>query len=96
MLQMLKSNNEPEFKDSVIRLYLEERSITQYYPLGKGTLRYWLGQRCEECPINPVIKDKNRTYEEINHLCEESSEIKKENKFLKKCYTLFDNLRFKL
>ena len=37
---------EPELKQEIIRLYLEEgqtmKSLTEGYNLGKGILRYWL------------------------------------------------------
>jgi transposase len=93
MLQMFKSTYEPEFKEMVIRLHLEEGrtigSITKEYHLGKGTLRYWLRQRRKECQLNPVIKEENKTYEEMNRLHKELTEVRKENEFLKKAAAFF-------
>ena len=90
---MFKSNYEPEFKEMVIRLHLEEgrtiESITKEYNLGKGTLRYWLKQLRKECQTNPVIKEENEKYEEINRLHKELSEVRKENQFLKKAAAFF-------
>lgn len=73
------SNNhyEPEFKEKVLRLYLEEgrtkKSLTEEYNLGKGTLTYWIQQRHKECHSNPVIQEENDSYKEINPLRKELS-----------------------
>lgn len=48
------SNNryEPELKEKVLRLYLEEgrtkKSLTEEYSLGSGTITYWLQQYRKE------------------------------------------------
>jgi len=49
------SNNhyEPELKEKIILLYLEEcrkkKSLAEEYHLGQETLTYWLQQRSKEC-----------------------------------------------
>ena len=59
-----KIKYEPELKEQIIRLHLEEgrtiKSLTEEYHLSKGTLRYWLTQRSKECQTNENIQmDKN-------------------------------------
>lgn len=60
---------EPELKEKVLRLYLEEgrtkKSLTEEYHLGQGTITYWLQQRRKECQTNLEIKEETSTYEEI-------------------------------
>lgn len=59
---------EPELKEKVLRLHLEERrtkkSSTQEYNLGCSTLIYCLKQRREECKTNPVLQKEADSYEE--------------------------------
>ncbi|MDD3394220.1 MAG: hypothetical protein PHG19_06220 [Anaerotignum sp.] len=58
------SNNhyEPELKEKVLRLYLEEgrtkKSLTEEYHLGHGTITYWLQQRRKECQTNNSTASK--------------------------------------
>ncbi len=84
---------EPEFKEKIIRLHLEEgrtkKSLTKEYNLGKGTLTYWLQQRRKECLSNPTIQEENDAYEEVKRLRKELAEAKKENEFLKKAAAFF-------
>lgn len=84
---------EPEFKEKIIRLHLEEgrtkKSLTDEYNLGKGTLTYWLQQRRKECQSNPTIQNENDAYEEVKRLRKELAEAKKENEFLKKAVVFF-------
>ncbi len=84
---------EPEFKEKIIRLHLEEgrtkKSLTEEYNLGKGTLTYWLQQRRKECQSNPTIQNENDAYEEVKRLRKELAEAKKENEFLKKAAAFF-------
>ncbi len=84
---------EPELKEKVLRLHLEEgrtkKSLTQEYNLGSGTLTYWLKQRREECKINPILQKETDSYEENKRLRRELAELKKENEFLKKAAAFF-------
>jgi len=44
---------EPELKEEILRKHLEEgrteKSLTEEYNLGKGTLKIWVKSRREEC-----------------------------------------------
>lgn len=84
---------EPELKEKVLRLYLEEgrtkKSLTEEYQLGQGTITYWLQQRRKECQTNPAIQAETSSYEEIRRLRKELAEAKKENDFLKKAAAFF-------
>ncbi|MDU4903723.1 transposase [Streptococcus lutetiensis] len=56
---MTNNRYEPELKQKVLRLYLEEgrtkKSLTEEYNLGQGTLTYWLQQYRKECDNSPTI-----------------------------------------
>lgn len=84
---------EPELKEQIIRLHLEEgrtiKSLTEEYHLGKGTLRYWLTQRSKECQTNETIQQENNSYAENLRLRKELEEAKKEIEFLKKAAAFF-------
>ncbi len=84
---------EPELKEKVLRLYLEEgrtkKSLTEEYHLGQGTITYWLQQRRKECKTNPIVQAETSSYEEIRRLRKELAEAKKENDFLKKAAAFF-------
>ncbi|HFU4085070.1 TPA: transposase, partial [Streptococcus suis] len=55
---MTNNRYEPELKQKVLRLYLEEgrtkKSLTEEYNLGQGTLTYWLQQYRKECDNSPT------------------------------------------
>lgn len=84
----MKQNYEPELKQEIIRLYLEEgrtlKSLTEEYNLGKGTLRYWLQNTRKECENN-----KDGAMIELERLRKQNAELKKENLFLKKAAAFF-------
>lgn len=90
---MSNTRYEPELKEKVLRLYLEEgrtkKSLTQEYHLGQGTLTYWLTQYRKECQENPKLQEKDATSAEIKRLREELNEAQKENAFLKKAAAFF-------
>lgn len=89
------SNNhyEPELRETILRLYLEEgrtkKSLTEEYRLGQGTLTYWLQQRRKECQHNPKIQEEDASASEIKRLRKELAEAQKENEFLKKAAAFF-------
>ncbi len=89
------SNNryEPELKEKVLRLYLEEertkKSLTEEYNLGSGTITYWLQQYRKECKSNPTKQEESDAYAETKRLKKELEELKKENDFLKKAAAFF-------
>ena len=79
---------EPELKDRILRLHLEEgrtqSSLTKEYGLGQGTISYWLKQHRKECQSNPQLKQQTDAYEENKRLRRELAEKDKEIAFLKK------------
>ena len=90
---MSNKRYEPELKEKVIRLHLEEgrsiKSLTDEYHLGRGTLSYWLKARNEEGIDNTKIQEENDAYAEIQRLRKELAESQKENAFLKKAAAFF-------
>jgi transposase len=85
---MTNNRYEPELKQKVLRLYLEEgrtkKSLTEEYNLGQGTLTYWLQQYRKECDNSPTKREESDSYEVAKKLRKEIEELKKENDFLKK------------
>ena len=90
---MANNHYEPELKQKVLRLYLEEgrtkKSLTEEYNLGQGTLTYWLQQYRKECENNPTKQEESDSYEVAKKLRKEIEELKKENDFLKKAAAFF-------
>lgn len=90
---MANNRYEPEFKQKVLRLYLEEgrskKSLNEEYNLGQGTLTYWLQQYRKECENNPAKQEESDSYAEARRLRKEIEELKKENDFLKKAAAFF-------
>jgi len=90
---MSNKRYEPELKEKLIRLHLEEgrsvRSLTEEYRLGQGTLKHWLKERSKEGLTNPLIKEDNASYAENLRLRKELAELQKENAFLKKAAAFF-------
>ena len=86
-------NYEPEFRQKIVRLVLEEgrtlKSVNEEYNLGEGTVRGWIRKFEEECEINPDTKDTKNLYEENLKLRKQLAEAKKENDFLKKAAAFF-------
>jgi transposase len=84
---------EPELKDRILRLHLEEgptqSSLTKEYGLGQGTISYWLKQHRKECQSNPQLKQQTDAYEENKRLRRELAEKDKEIAFLKKAAAFF-------
>lgn len=90
---MANNHYEPELKEKVLRLYLEEgrtkKSLTEEYNLGQGTLTYWLQQYRKECEKNPIKQEESDSYAEAKRLRKEIEELRKENDFLKKAAAFF-------
>jgi transposase len=80
---MTNNRYEPELKQKVLRLYLEEgrtkKSLTEEYNLGQGTLTYWLQQYRKECDNSPTKREESDSYEVAKKLRKEIEELKKEN-----------------
>jgi transposase len=83
-----KPNYEPELKQKILRLHLEEgrtqKSLTEEDGLGQGTISYWLKQHRKECQSNPQLQEQTDAYEENKRLRQELAEKEKEIAFLKK------------
>lgn len=86
-------NYEPEFRQKIVRLVLEEgrtlKSVNEEYSLGEGTVRGWIRKFDEECESNPDTKDTKKLYEENLKLRKQLTEAQKENAFLKKAAAFF-------
>lgn len=86
-------NYEPEFRQKIVRLVLEEgrtlKSVNEEYSLGEGTVRGWIRKFEEECETNPVSKDNKDIYAENLNLRKQLAEMQKENAFLKKAAAFF-------
>lgn len=84
----MKKYYEPELKQEIIRLYLEEgrtiKSLTEEYNLGNGTIRYWLKNSRKECD-----KTTGNDRDELMRMRKELTELRKENLFLKKAAAFF-------
>lgn len=90
---MSNNNYDPKLKQLILRLHLEEgrsnKSLTDQYKLGRGTLTYWVKKYREECENNPTKQNESNSYEETKRLRREIEELKKENDFLKKAAAFF-------
>ena len=90
---MMARKIEPELREEIIRLHLEEgrteASLRAEFGIGQGTLRFWLNKRSEECQVNDDVKSENDVYERNRKLQKELAELKKENEFLKKATAFF-------
>ena len=88
-----KPNYEPELKQKILRLHLEEgrtqKSLTEEYGLGQGTISYWLKQHRKECQSNPQLQEQTDAFEENKRLRRELAEKEKEIAFLKKTAAFF-------
>ena len=88
-----RKNYEPEFRQKIVRLVLEEgrtlKSVNEEYSLGEGTVRGWIRKFEEECESTPEAKDTKDIYDENRKLRKELAESQKENAFLKKAAAFF-------
>lgn len=57
-----KRKYEPEFKNKIIRLHLEEgrtlMSLAQEYKVNKASISNWVKSYREECQVNHYIKEE--------------------------------------
>lgn len=90
---MKKRKYEPEFKNKIIRLHLEEgrtlMSLAQEYKVNKASISNWVKSYREECQINPYIKEEYDYLKENLNLRKQLEELEKENRFLKKAAAFF-------
>lgn len=86
-------NYEPEFRQKIVRLVLEEgrtlKSVNEEFNLGEGTVRSWIRKFEEECESNTETKDTKNLYKENLKLRKQLAETQKENAFLKKAAAFF-------
>jgi len=82
-----------DFKNEIIRLFLEEgrtkQSLADEYGVSKNTIDYWLKQYRKECEDNSEKKAQADSYAENKRLKQENLELKKEIEFLKKAAAFF-------
>lgn len=90
---MTKRRYEPEFKNRIIRLHLEEgrtlMSLAQEYGINKASISNWIKAYREECQSNPTIDEEYDYFKENLKLRKQLEELEKENRFLKKAAAFF-------
>ena len=88
---------EPEFKQKIVRLHLEEgrtiKSLTNEYGVSKASVSKWCTKFSKECQEksqnNPSITNEADLMKENRKLRQENEEMKKEILFLKKAAAFF-------
>ena len=84
---------EPEFKEKMVRLHLEEGrtllSLQKEYKVSKAAISHWVKIFRNECQTIPQAKEDYDLMKENLHLKNELEKIKKENLFLKKAAAFF-------
>lgn len=83
---------EPEFKQQIVRLHIEERrtyrSLTAEYGVSKTSISKWCKEFSEECQQNalknPTARNDLELMKENRRLREGLADARKENLFLKK------------
>lgn len=84
---------EPEFKQKMVRLHLEEGrtllSLQNEYKVSKAAISHWVKDYRNECQAVPQAKDDYDFMKENLRLRKELEELKKENLFLKKAAAFF-------
>lgn len=93
----MSRNYEPEFKNKIIRLHLEEgrtyKSISEEYGVSKSAVTRWCDDYNKECLTksqnDPTAINEADIMKENLRLRRELEEAKKENLFLKKAAAFF-------
>lgn len=84
---------EPEFKQKIVRLHLEEgrtiRSLSEEYKISKAIISIWVSKYREECQTNHETKEDYDYMMENRKLRKQLEEMQKENQFLKKAAAFF-------
>lgn len=90
---MSKLHYEPEFKNKIIRLHLEDGrtlgSLSQEYNISKSTINSWIKKYREECKTNDALAQEKDYFQETLKLKRQLEELEKENRFLKKAVAFF-------
>ena len=90
-------NYEPEFKNRIVRLHIEEgrtyKSLTEEYGVSKASISKWCSDFSKECQEqaleNPNAQNELELMKENRRLRAELEEARKENLFLKKAAAFF-------
>lgn len=86
-------NYETEFKQKIVRLYLEEgwtiQSLADEYGISKASISNWAKNYREECQTNHEAKEEYDYMMENRKLRKQLEEMEKENRFLKKAAAFF-------
>lgn len=84
---------EPELKEHIIKLYLQERrtlvSLSDEFGYPKSSISYWVKKYKEEAENNEIKAKQLSDMEQLRRLQEEIEELRKENDFLKKAAAFF-------
>jgi transposase len=84
---------EPEFKQKIIRLHLEEgrtiQSLSSEYGVSGASISIWVRVYREECQLNQSSKEDYDYMLENRKLQKQLEEMQKENQFLKKAAAFF-------
>jgi len=86
-------NYEPEFKQKIVRLHLEEwrtiKSLSEEYDVSKASISIWVSNCRQECQTNQQTKEEYDYMMENRKLRKQLEEMEKENRFLKKAAAFF-------
>jgi transposase len=86
-------NYEPEFKQKIVRLHLEEgrtiKSLSEEYEVSKASISIWVSNCSQECLTNQQTKEEYDYMMENRKLRKQLEEMEKENRFLKKASAFF-------
>ena len=89
----MNQNYEPEFKNKIVRLHLEEgrslKGLAAEYGVSKASISNWTKQFREECQTNEEAKADYDFMKENLKLKRQLAELQKENNFLKKAAAFF-------
>lgn len=87
------SNYEPEFKNKMIHLHLEDgrtiKSLQEEYGVSKASISIWIKEFRKECQADPEATEDYDLMLENRKLKKQLEEMEKENRFLKKAAAFF-------
>ena len=92
-MTQMNHHYEPEFKEKLVRLHLEDgrslKSLAAEYGVAHGSISIWVKKFREECQSNQEAKADYDVMKENLRLKKELAELQKENDFLKKAAAFF-------
>lgn len=84
----MSKHYEPEFKEKIVRLHLEEciilKGFADEYSVSKASISIWVKQFRKECQTNEEAKTDYDCMKENLQLKKQLAELQKGNDFLKK------------